>query len=303
MPGLQKIAENVFVLKGSPNTGIILDPHTSRVAVVDPGIGEGRGDAIVEVITSISGGNPVVVLTHGHTDHLAAVLDLMEKFKPPVYAPRHCVGLVEDTVVRRLSVYGGLVSERLAAMPMVSFRVDYPYSSGNPIPVGMKAVSLPGHSPGHSGLEVVEKGVVFAGDAVLGERVLERFGIPFGMDLKAMLESVKKLEAYASKGYTIVPGHGPIVSGTRALQLLRANAKAIEKARDEALAVLEEKPLTLEALTVKLTERLAKTEITPRQVLLNRTAVSSLLAWLESEGLVEAQVSAEGVLWRASRPG
>ena len=301
MPGLQSLGDNVYLFKGSPNTGIIVDRELGRVVVVDPGIGEGRGRALIEMASSkFNTRDIVVVLTHGHTDHLAALSE-MGTLRPPVYGPRHCLPLIESSVTRRAVVYGGFVSAKTASMPMIEVTVDYTYSDGNPLPGFLTAVSLPGHSPGHSGLANDDVGVFFAGDAILGERVIERFGIPFGLNLREMLSSIKILEEYVEKGYTIIPGHGPLVSGERAAQLLEANRSAIVRVREKVLELLEGGQRTLEELTVLLTKTLSKANITPRQILLNRTAVQSVLAWLEEEGLVEPTVTGTGVSWKAKK--
>lgn len=268
---------------------------SSGAVVVDPGIGEGRGTAIQEALRGLGLGLEAVVLTHGHSDHLAAAPGL----GGPVYAARLCRGLVESSVLRRLVVYGGLVTERLAAMPMVELRVDREVEPGEGLPEGLRSIPLPGHTPGHLGVVDEESRVVAAGDAVLGERVLARFGVPFAADLEGWVRSLERLRELAEEGYTIVPGHGPVARGRRAAAMVEANIAAVEKLRGWVLERLREKPLTLEKLTYMATVSLGSAEPTPRQLMLNRTALASLLAWLEREGLVEPETGEEGVVWRA----
>ena len=299
--GIVKVTKNIYVVKGSPNTGIVVDESIERAVIVDPGIGSDRDSQIVSHVESIGVRDSVIVFTHGHTDHIAIAPSLVKRGFSPVYAPRHCLPLIEDTSVRRAVVYGGLVSEEFASMPMVKLGVDFTFSDGNPIPGGLTAVSLPGHSPGHSGIASYTEKVLFVGDALLGEKVLDRFGIPLGLDLKQMILSTNKLEDFVQKGFTLVLGHGPIVNGSRALQLIEANRKAILRLRATILELLSRKPYHVEALTLAVMDLLSRTEKSPRQIALNKTAVSSVLAWLEEEGKVKPTVSNEGIMWLTVR--
>ena len=145
-----------------------------------------------------------------------------------------------------------------------------------------------------------ESRVVAAGDAVLGERVLARFGVPFAADLGGWMRSLeKKLRELAKEGYTTAPGHRPAARGRRAVSMVEANIATVERVRSFVLEKLREKPMTLDRLAYLATVSLGSAEPTPRQLLLNRTALASALALLEREGLVEAVVGEEGVAWRA----
>ena len=288
------------MVQGSPNT--VVGVEEGSVVVVDPGIGEGRDRALVEAIRGLAPepGSVAVVLTHGHTDHLAAAPGVVEEFSATVYAPRLCVGLVESTELRRLAVYGGVVSPTLAAMPMVSLRVDKAYVDGEGLPVGGRVLHLPGHTPGSSAVVFEEEKLVAAGDTVLGERVLARFGVPFAADLRGWMSGLEKLLELAEAGYTVVPGHGPVARGKRAAAMIRANMEAVNRVRDYVLEKLASSPspLSLDKLAYMATTELGAAEPTPRQVLLNRTALASVLAWLEEEGKAEPVATEEGPAWR-----
>jgi glyoxylase-like metal-dependent hydrolase (beta-lactamase superfamily II) len=298
---VRRLGGRLHLVQGSPNTVVAVDE--GRVLVVDPGIGEGRGRGLAEALRGIVGGEIGelgIVLTHGHTDHLAAAPGLLKAVGGGwVAAPRLCVGLVESTELRRLAVYGGMVSPGLAAMPMVSLRVSRVLEPGEGLPLGARVLALPGHTPGSSAVVFEEEKLVAAGDAVLGERVLARFGVPFAADLKGWAESLRRLRELAEEGYTIVPGHGPVARGRRAVAMVDANLAAVERVRSYVLEKIREKPMSLDRLAQLATTELGSAEPTPRQVLLNRTALASVLAWLEEEGLAEPVASDEGPAWRA----
>jgi glyoxylase-like metal-dependent hydrolase (beta-lactamase superfamily II) len=294
---LRTLGERTWVLTGSPNT--LLIDIDDGVLVIDPGIGDGRAEEISGALERMNKKLKAVLLTHGHTDHLAAAPEIVSK-EVKVLAHRLCVGLVESLELRFNLVYGGVVSRGLASMPPVRLRVTEVLEWGaEPFP-GIKTIDLHGHTPGHTGVVIEEDRVVAAADAVLGERVLKRFGIPFSADLKAWTQSLEVLKEYAEEGYKIVPGHGPIAEGKRAVAMIEENVEVATRVYEYVYKVLKEKgPLSLERLAVLATRELSQAELTPRQVLLNRTTLVSVVKWLEEDGRVEPEVSEEGVVWRA----
>ncbi|ABM80147.1 MBL fold metallo-hydrolase [Hyperthermus butylicus] len=296
MAQLQKLSNRVYLLPGSPNTLIVLD--NDKAYVVDPGIGDGRTAAIAEALGRLRAELAGIVLTHGHTDHLAAGLELVRP-GVEVYAHRYCVPLVESMEARFLLVYSGLVTAELASMPLVTLGVTSPFDWGHQLPAGMKTLDLHGHTPGHTGILLEEDHIAAAGDAVLGEKVLSRFGIPFASNLREWYERLPTLRELAEAGYTIVPGHGPVAGGSRARSMVEANMAAVERVYNYVLDKIREMGgATVEKLTVMATRDLSAVEPTPRQLMLNRTAIHSILAWLHEEGKVEPIASDEGVVWK-----
>ncbi len=292
---LQRLAPNTYLLPGSPATLIRIVPETGRATVVDPGSGAGRAEEVRAAVRELGADPGPILLTHGHSDHVAAAAELGWR---PVYAPRHCVAFVESFWARRLLAYGGVVAGRYARHGPAELKVDYWVADGNPVP-GFRAVSLPGHTPGHTGYISEEEGVAYVGDAVFGERVLEAYGIPFAYDLRVFASTIEgRLAKLVDEGYKIVPSHGPVAEGGRARAMLERNLKRISEARELVLAMLSERPMTLDEIVHKLTSALARGAQDVRNLLLNRLPVMSLLAWLEEEGKVQPAVSPEGVVWR-----
>ena len=296
MAQLRRLRGNTYLLPGSPNTLLRLVEETGRVSVVDPGAASERAREVEEAVGEVGGKPGPILLTHGHSDHVVTAKALGWR---PVYAPRYCIAFVESLWARRLSAYGGLVALKHVAHEPAEIHVDYWVADGNPVP-GFRAVWLPGHTPGHTGYLAEEDGVAYVGDAVFGERVLERFGVPFAYDLKRFVETIEeKLMSLVDEGYAIVPSHGPVAEKGRARSMLEANAKRVYELKELVLDILSEKPMTLDQLVYEVTVRTARQEEPgPRSLLLNRLPVMSLLAWLEEEERIEAAVSSTGVVWK-----
>ena len=80
------------------------------------------------------------------------------------------------------------------------------FSEGEELAPGVKTIALPGHTPGVSGLVLVEERVVFTGDAVKNAYDYTHKIPPYAIyDGKLGLESYKKIPPVAD---VIVPGHG-----------------------------------------------------------------------------------------------
>jgi glyoxylase-like metal-dependent hydrolase (beta-lactamase superfamily II) len=297
---LRQLGPNTYLLPGSPATLLKLVPETNRVTVVDPGTGSNRASEIAEAVAKLEGKPGPILLTHGHSDHLAAAAQLDWH---PVYAPKYCLAFVESFWARRLLAYGGLVAKHYSPHGVVEVKVDYWVTDGNPVP-GFRAVALPGHTPGHTGYVSEEEGIIYVGDAVFGEKVLEAYGIPFAYDLKAFAETIEnKLMRFVDEGYRIVPSHGPVVEGGRARAMLEQNLRRIYEARDLILNMISEKPMTLDKLVQEISTALARSQQSVRNLFLNRLPVMSLLAWLEEEGKIQPVTSSEGVVWRLKSGG
>ncbi len=294
---LRKVSRNIYVLPGSPNTTIKLLDIGGRAVVVDPGSGDDRVEAIMSMIERLNTQPGPILITHGHGDHIEVLPDLVEQGFGPVYASRHCLPAIENTSLRQVLVYGSKVPSTIPLHKPIIVRVNYWFTNG-PVP-GFTAKMIGGHSPGHAIFIDDENSVVVAGDALFGERVLETYGVPFATDLRKYVENLETiLRDYAKQGYTIIPGHGPIVRGNRALELVEANINAAKRVIEKVLEALNAGEKTMDEIVVYVTETLTRTELTPRQLLLNRTTIASALAWLAEDGKVEFTSTRRGIVWK-----
>ncbi|OMP66143.1 MBL fold metallo-hydrolase [Domibacillus epiphyticus] len=188
-----------------------------------------------------------IVLTHGHFDHVGAVIDLIEKYKVPVYA--HKLEFPYLTGKKNYpkpdpSVEGGLVAKMSPLFPNESIDIgEYltplPNDKSVPHMAGWNWVHTPGHTEGHISLFREDDGTLLAGDAFVTVRQdslykvitqkQELSGPPryFTTDWQAAWESVKKLESLHPS--VAVTGHGMPMSG----ELLRIGLKQLSNEFDK----------------------------------------------------------------------
>lgn len=209
--------------------------------LVDTGM-PGCADKIIEAANDRFGENnqpKAIILTHGHFDHVGAVVDLVERWKVPVYAHE----LELPFLTGKLNypepdgtVEGGLVAKMSPMFPNESVNLGNhvaPLPSEGTIPEmpGWRWVHTPGHTPGHVSFFRDEDRSLIVGDAFVTVRqdslyeVLtqkqEINGPPryFTTDWQEAWDSVKKLEAL--KPVAAVTGHGLPMMGEELARDLR----------------------------------------------------------------------------------
>lgn len=167
----------------------------------------------------------LLVLTHGHLDHVENAAFLSQSMHIPVAMHRADLELLEDNLKQTLSAHSILGKIVLAAsiktfqmtehIPAILPNVfledgDSLASYGMP---DIKIVGLPGHTDGSIGLDVNGR------DLIVGDALMNMFYPTVSMlyhDRDVMLSSVKKIERIGSR--TIHFGHGKPVENRKWLK-------------------------------------------------------------------------------------
>jgi glyoxylase-like metal-dependent hydrolase (beta-lactamase superfamily II) len=231
------------------NICMIGEPKTGEFVLVDAGM-TGSADEIISAAEDRFGANcrpKAVILTHGHFDHVGAVIELINYWKLPVYAHpmempfltgRQCYPEPDSTVE------GGMVAKLSPLFPNEPINLGnhvqtLPADGTVPYLPDFKWIHTPGHTPGHISLFREKDRTLIAGDAfvtVKQEYLYKVFtqeqeisGPPRYLtpDWKAAKASVIKLEAL--KPSVAVTGHGLPMSG----ELLSKNLRMLAAEFDQ----------------------------------------------------------------------
>ncbi|WP_412921708.1 MBL fold metallo-hydrolase [Mesobacillus foraminis] len=208
-------------------------PGQKEFVIVDAGM-PGSAEDIITAAQERFGGDSkpkAIILTHGHFDHVGAVIELVQHWNIPVYAHEAELPYLTGKASYPepdATVEGGLVAKMSPMFPNEPINLgsnvhSLPADGSVPHLPGFRWVHTPGHSPGHVSLFRDSDRALIAGDAFVTVKqeslykVLtqqqEISGPPRYLtpDWKAAWDSVKKLEAL--KPSVAITGHGAPMAG------------------------------------------------------------------------------------------
>jgi len=209
----------------------------SRLTVVDAGV-PSSWDSLLDALRTL-GRRPddveAVVLTHGHFDHLGFAERARSELGVPVWVHENDVPLTHHprryayertpayyfaTQVRALPIVASLIRNRAWWPPPV--REVRRYHAGTlDVPGQPLVVATPGHTIGHCALQLPDRDVVIAGDAIVtldpytGRRGAQIVARAATADSRRALASLDALESTGAR--TVLVGHGaPWTGGVEA---------------------------------------------------------------------------------------
>jgi glyoxylase-like metal-dependent hydrolase (beta-lactamase superfamily II) len=215
------------------NILLVGDPETKDFVLVDAGMPDSANE-IISATEERFGPNSrpkAIILTHGHFDHVGAIIELVNRWEVPVYAHE----LEMPFLTGQMSypepdstVEGGMVAKMSPLFPneaidLGSHVEKLPSDGTVPHMQGFRWIRTPGHSPGHVSLFREKDRALIVGDAfvtVKQESLYKVFtqeqeisGPPryLTTDWKASKQSVEKLKAL--KPSVAVTGHGLPMKG------------------------------------------------------------------------------------------
>lgn len=184
------------------NCYVLRHRDSGAIGVIDPG---GDLDKILAAVNLLQEGDekaPVeILLTHGHPDHIGALVDLADSLKAPYRAH-----LSEAEVIKA----SPKISAALMGIPMEPPEDCLYFNDGESRPLAgvgsdWRSIFTPGHTPG--GVCYAFNGMVFTGDTLFC-RGFGRTDLPGG-DSVALMTSIKVLLDQIPGDSLLFSGHGP----------------------------------------------------------------------------------------------
>ncbi|MGB9758937.1 MAG: MBL fold metallo-hydrolase [Thermoproteota archaeon] len=286
---LQKIRERTYLIRGSPNT--LLYEYYDKVFVIDPGSELERGKTITnEVAQNFNDKKIEVLLTHSHSDHVAALATFSKDVVP--YISEQEISSLIDIKTRKALTYSSSTPSSI----LYRF-VDYAPENFRSFKLGSKieeieTIDLRGHSLGHAGF-LTSDGVLYTGDSFFGDKLISAVGVPYYLNYEDAVSSLNKLKEIIRKDFVIVMAHGPVMKYKEALSVLDMNIKLMEEIKEKVLSF---SGLTAEEITYKLLKE-AGVGITESSLVLSGVTIRSILGYLAREGFLQTKVSEKGIVW------
>lgn len=179
------------------NCWFLVNEDTKEVLVFDPGDEAGR---ILDYVNQRGWKVSAILLTHGHSDHIAGVNELRQSTKAPVYALLEEEKMLLDM---RLNLSDSMTSQG------VIVKADEFVRDGQELVLSgitLKVFHTPGHTPGGCCYYCEEAGCVFAGDTLfLGS--VGRSDFPGG-SMSDLVRSIKEKLFVLPDETVVYPGHG-----------------------------------------------------------------------------------------------
>jgi hydroxyacylglutathione hydrolase len=186
--------ETITVGAFQENCYLVVDDHTNRAVIVDPG---SEGDRLIEAIDRSGAELEAIWITHAHVDHVGAVAAVKRKWDVPIYLHPLDRRLYE-AASRQAQVYGVPFEEPPAP--------DLEFVDGQRLKVGdaeMSVMHAPGHAPGH--VVIHGNGIALVGDCLFAGSI-GRTDLPFS-NPPQLAASLEKISALAPET-VVYPGHG-----------------------------------------------------------------------------------------------
>ncbi|WP_244835475.1 MBL fold metallo-hydrolase [Clostridium sp. BJN0001] len=171
------------------NCYLLLDEDKNEICIIDPG---GNSKKIIRAIKSIGGVPKLILLTHGHADHVDAVEELSSLYNIPFYLSKKD----EEYMMKNTEIFGKLrkADKYLKENDEINF-------AGKKI----KVIETPGHTKGS--VSFLIDNMLFTGDTLfqgsVGRTDFE------GGSYEEIVKSIKNKLFKLSDDIDVYPGHGP----------------------------------------------------------------------------------------------
>lgn len=157
------------------NICLVGKPNSDNFVLVDAGMPY-SSDEIISAVEKRYGVNKqpkAIILTHGHFDHVGAIVELVNKWNVPVYAHELELPFLtgkESYPKPDPTVEGGSVAKMSFIFPVDAINLGdhvkaLPTDGTVPFMDGFQWIHTPGHTPGHISLFRERDGVLIVGDA------------------------------------------------------------------------------------------------------------------------------------------
>lgn len=172
------------------NCYIIIDEESKECAVIDPGADSSR---IEMVLDNLNVKPTIILLTHGHFDHVGAVEKIAEKFNIPFYIDKKD----EEMIDKKIDVFGKISKANGYLEDGETIKLTKNLEA--------KCIETPGHTPG--GMCFLIGDCLFTGDTLFREGI-GRSDLQGG-NSAVLIKSINSKILTLSNNIAVYPGHGP----------------------------------------------------------------------------------------------
>lgn len=185
-----ELATNCYLLWSEDKSCVVIDPGD-------------EGTEIAQIINELQLKPMMILLTHGHFDHILGVIDLQLIYKIPI-----AMGKEDAFLVDRASAAAGYFLKRKIKIPKIK-KIDGSIKEIKTIKMdgeAVKVIKCPGHTPGGVSFYAPKSKLLFTGDTMFADGLRGETDHQYSSkkDLYRSICNLLKLP----DDTVILPGHG-----------------------------------------------------------------------------------------------
>lgn len=176
------------------NCYIVGSEKSKDVIIIDPG---SDCKKIKELLTKKSYNPKLILLTHGHGDHIGAVNELKKEYNIPIYIHKEDIDMLKDE---------NLNFTNMMYKNGISMNADKLLEDGDKITIDnmkFEVIHTPGHTKG--GICLLHKKVLFSGDTLFRGSI-GRTDFPGG-SYDQIINSIREKLLTLDEDTVVYPGH------------------------------------------------------------------------------------------------
>ncbi len=290
-----QLAEGLWYLPAAVNTFIVAAPG-ARSVLVDTGQDKDYARRLLKGSRELGLEPAAIINTHAHSDHFGGNAWLLSRLPElSVHAPREAAIVIRNPLLQPLGLFHGAnpLPELLQKWTHAkASRVDQELEPGDLQIAGVDFTFIDAAGHDRSQFAVKVGDVLIAADGLFGDRLLEKYPLPFSHHPGLQRESIDRLAASGAR--IAVPGHGDPQDPE---ELAEKNRLALDRVTGAVLEALAE-PADLATVLSRTCRALDITIPDPVRYLLNFSTLAAWLGWLRGRELVDCDVQGTELIWR-----
>lgn len=300
------LSNGVYYVPGDTNVGIITNENNgiTELFLVDTGTGTPATFETLDIIDDFFKKQnkeymvKAIITTHGHPDHFGGHHYIQEKTKCEIWAGQLDQYCMENPIIHSTVTWGGYPPHGLRSVVFCpeSVKIDRFFKEGDVIPISkdrtISFTDIHGHTFSSFGIVITNKNgekIIFTGDSLFPRNALGKFWIPFILNPKEFLDSLKKLRNIKNV-ICMVPSHGDLINGDIIEETVEFNMISVLSAKQSILNALSQKKYsTIDEITKFVADENEYKMSLGQYVLINST-IKSYLAIMHDYELVEMKI-------------